>query len=67
MFVAYPDELTPLGNGGACLAYLGPGTTACVQSDDPLVVNLGFPFESIDGAAERALVMERVLDHLAPR
>lgn len=67
IFVAYPDELTPLGDARPCLTYLGPDTTACVQSDEPRVVTLGFPFESIDGAAERALVMQRVLDHLRPR
>jgi len=67
IFVAYPDELTPLADARPCLTYLGPGTTACVQSDEPRIVSFGFPFESIDGAAERALVMQRVLDHLHPR
>jgi hypothetical protein len=65
IFVAYPDELTPIGDARACLSYLGPGTTACVQSVGELaVVTLGFPFETIDAAGERALVMQRVLAHL---
>lgn len=62
IFVAYPDELQPLGGASACLTYDGPGTTACVQfAGDYDLVSLGFPFESIDGAAERAEVMRRVM------
>lgn len=62
IFVAYPDVLSPLGEARACLRYLGPGSVACVYSEsEPAVVTLGFPFESIDAAAGRAVVMERVL------
>jgi len=65
IFVAYPDELAPVAGASASLSYLGPGTIAAVQSaSDPAVVVLGFPFESIDAARERALVMERVLTFL---
>ncbi|MFO0745769.1 MAG: D-alanyl-D-alanine carboxypeptidase [Myxococcota bacterium] len=62
IFVAFPDELAPAGGATACMTYDGPGTTACVQyQGDYDLVSLGFPFESIDGAAERAAVMARVL------
>lgn len=65
IFVAYPDEISPAGNASACFTYFGPETIGCVQSaDEPTVVTLGFPFESIDAAPERALVMQRVLTYL---
>jgi hypothetical protein len=54
--------MAPVGAAGACMRYLGPNTVGCVVSQgDPAVVNLGIPFESIDAAPERALVMRRVL------
>jgi len=65
MFVAYPDELLPLGEAEPCMTYLGPGTTACVQlQGDYALVNLGFPFESLDSADDRADVMARVMAFL---
>jgi len=65
IFVAYPDEIAPTASADACMSYLGPGTISCVQStSEPAVVTLGFPFESIDAATERALVMQRVLTYL---
>ncbi len=65
IFVAYPDELAPVADAQACWRYLGPGTIGGVQSaSEPAVVDFGFPFESIDAAPERALVMQRVLTFL---
>lgn len=61
---AYPDVLVPGPGGVAALGYVGgTGGTAAVAYDDGIerVVLLGFPFETIDDAPTRALVMERVL------
>jgi hypothetical protein len=65
IFVAYPDVLSPLGGATSCLNYLGSTSSACVQFQGEYdLVYFGFPFESIDGTAERALVLDRVLQHL---
>ncbi len=61
IFVAYPDVLGPLGE--ACLSYVGSSAVAAACSAQPAVVTFGFPFESIDTAADRAWVMGRVLAH----
>lgn len=62
IFVAYPDVLRPLGEAKACLAYTGNAGVACVQMRTSFdLVSFGFPFESIDTAAVRAVVMERVM------
>jgi D-alanyl-D-alanine carboxypeptidase/D-alanyl-D-alanine-endopeptidase (penicillin-binding protein 4) len=63
IFVAYPDVLRPRDGATSCLDYLGTSDSACTQYQGEYdVVQLGFPFESIDGATERALVMSRVLE-----
>ena len=61
IFVAYPDVLAP--SADACLTYVGGAAVAAVCSLEPAVVTFGFPFESIDSAADRAWVMGRVLAH----
>ena len=62
MFVAYPDVLVPTAGASASLTYVGPGTVAAVQyAGDYAVVDLGFPFEAIDGAPARAAVMGAVM------
>ncbi|MCC6622305.1 MAG: D-alanyl-D-alanine carboxypeptidase [Deltaproteobacteria bacterium] len=65
IFVAYPDELAPLGEAAPCMTYLGPGSVACVQLQGEFaLVSLGFPFESLDSAEDRADVMARALAFL---
>lgn len=62
--VLYADVLAPASGGEEALRYVGGagGTAAVVRDGATKVVLFGFPFESIDTAADRAAVMERVLD-----
>jgi len=63
IFVAFPDELVPLGEAKPCLTY-DTGAAACVQYKGEYgLVSLGFPFESIDRAADRREVMARVMTY----
>lgn len=62
--VEFPDVLVPGAGGEPVLGYVGgTGGVAAVAYDDGVqrVVLLGFPFESIDDAASREAVMERIL------
>jgi len=63
----YPDQLTPLDSIAALNYVGGNGGVAAVQYDAGncrRVVYLGFPFETIE-AAQRADVMERVINYLS--
>jgi hypothetical protein len=65
--VAFPDVVNPVGVAAAALDYQGgTGGVAGIQKEGQAgagnVVLLGFPFESIAGAATRAEWMQRVLD-----
>jgi hypothetical protein len=64
--VNFPDRINPSGGSATALTYVGgSGGNAGVQYDSGTgmqVVNLAFPFETITTAANRAAVMERVLD-----
>jgi D-alanyl-D-alanine carboxypeptidase len=64
--IAYPDVLTASEGSTIVLQYLGgAGSGAGVAFDgDGRTIVLGFPFESIDTADGRALVMERSLAFL---
>jgi hypothetical protein len=64
--IAFPDLLAPAAGSSVVLQYLGgTGVGAAVAFDgDGRTIVLGFPFESIDNAADRALVMERSLAFL---
>jgi len=61
----YPDELAAAPNARACLLY-APGRAAAVRfgRDDARVVTLGFGFEGVATAAQRATLMDRILDWL---
>ena len=63
-----PDRINPLGGATAALTY-STGGAAGIQYADPgngsKVVMLAFPFETITTAANRGLVMDRVIDFFA--
>jgi hypothetical protein len=63
-----PDRISPLGGSTAALTY-STGGSAAVQYADPTsgskLVMLAFPFETITTAANRALVMDRVVEFFA--
>ncbi len=60
----FPDVIAPIGGSSAALTY-STGGTAGVQFTNAgtgaQVVTFGFPFETITTAANRAVVMDRVL------
>ncbi|MEN0110275.1 MAG: fibronectin type III domain-containing protein, partial [Planctomycetota bacterium] len=62
--VEFPDSITPSGGSTVAMTYSN-GATAAVRYENAgtgeQLVMLAFPFESIDTAAGRTLVMERVL------
>ncbi|MEM7625970.1 MAG: N-acetylmuramoyl-L-alanine amidase [Planctomycetota bacterium] len=64
----FPDVIAPLNGATAALTYVGgSGGTAAVQYDGSgvglgNVVNLGFPFETIDQASQRNAVMAATLE-----
>ena len=61
----YPDRISPLGGAITALNYVGgSGGGAAVQFDGGAtkLVNFGFPFETITTEANRATVMDRVLE-----
>ena len=63
----FPDVISPNNGSIPALSYIGgTGGTAAVQftglSGVGQIVNFGFPFEIITSEADRADVMERVLD-----
>ncbi len=63
--VNFPDRINPLNGSTTALSYVGgSGGGAGIQYDGGAtkVVNLAFPFETITSAANRAAVMDRVLD-----
>ena len=61
---AYPDQLGVAGGSLATLDYVGgAGGVAALQYEGSYrLVLLGFPFEVIDNADDRALLMERTLE-----
>lgn len=64
--VAFPDVLTPQSDSSVALRYGGPtGGVAAIEkvgtNGAGNVVNLGFPFETIEGASVRSALMNRVL------
>jgi hypothetical protein len=64
--IGFPDVLAPAGASTVVLQYLGgSGSAAAVAFDgNGRTIVFGFPFESIDNASDRALVMERSLAFL---
>jgi len=65
--VRYPDVLDLLPGAEPALYYDGdPGMPAALASDDGQLIYLGFPFETILGAEERAALMGDALAHLVP-
>lgn len=63
----YPDVINPQAGALAALTYVGgTGGNAAIQAPGTngrgSIVMLGFPFETITSAADRAAVMGRVLD-----
>lgn len=69
--VDYPDVIAPLGGALSALTYSGgTGGTAAIQASAANgignLVIFGFPFETITTAANRAAVMDRVLDFFYP-
>lgn len=65
--VDYPDVIAPLAGAQSALTYSGgTGGTAAIQvqgvDGNGSIVYLAFPFETITTAANRAAVMDRVLD-----
>jgi len=66
-----PDCLAPMGTGSTRIfQYVGPGTGAGNRYENATysykTVFMTFSFETINAAADRHLVMDRVLDWLAP-
>lgn len=62
--VGYPDVIAPSATGGAsAVLEYSPGSTAAVASSNVIV--MGFPFETINEAAARDEIMQRVLRELA--
>jgi hypothetical protein len=66
--VEFPDVINPQAGAQAALSYAGgSGGNAAIQVPGTdgrgSVVMLGFPFETITSAADRAAVMGRVLDY----
>ncbi len=64
----YPDVINPQAGAQAALSYVGgTGGNAAIQVEGAggrgRVVMLGFPFETITTASDRAAVMGRVLDY----
>jgi hypothetical protein len=68
--VAKPDVLSPTEGAKAALKYAKSGGAAAIQNAAAggrgNVVVLGFPFETITSAADRAAVMKRVLRFFEP-
>ena len=64
--VGFPDQLAAAGSSAEVLRYRGGagGTAAVAVNTDTRVIVLGFPFESIDNADDRADVMDRALEFL---
>jgi hypothetical protein len=65
--VDYPDVITPQAGAISALTYNGGiGGTAAIQvpgiAGNGSIVMLAFPFETINSAATRAALMDRVLD-----
>ncbi len=61
--IAFPDQLAAASGSTALLSYRGGsgGVAAVARDADAPTVVLGFPFEAIDNADDRAEVMSRVL------
>lgn len=66
LVASFPDQLAPAPGAESFAEYYGGfgGTAAVTYSGDHDVVLLGFPFETIDNAEDRATVMAAVLDAL---
>lgn len=64
--VDYPDVMTPLAGAEVALNYSGGAGAAAIQAVGSggrgSLVMLGFPFETITSAANRAAVIDRVFD-----
>jgi D-alanyl-D-alanine carboxypeptidase/D-alanyl-D-alanine-endopeptidase (penicillin-binding protein 4) len=62
--VDYPDQLTAVGGGVEALSYAGGagGTAAVAWQGEGRTFVLGVPFESIEGAEDRAWLLERVFE-----
>lgn len=66
--VNFPDRIAAIGGSVLAMSYTAPGSGgAAIQHTDAgtgaQVVNFGFPFETITTAANRATVMDRILDY----
>jgi len=66
LVVGYADRLAPAGGGQAVASYVrGIAGDAAVLSEGPgPVLLMGFPFEAIDNAADRAALMGRAVQLL---
>ena len=67
----FPDVINPNAGSSSALVYMGgTGGGAATTFGDAMgegqIVNFGFPFETITTVANRANVMERVLDFFFP-
>lgn len=65
--VDYPDVVQPkAGTGGQIALRYATGTGAAVLHGNGRVLGLGFPLEALWNAADRTLLMERILGLLCP-
>ena len=64
--VTYPDGIASLSGAADCMVYAGTAFGACVEfeSGESRVVYLGFPFETIIGAADRAGIMAVTVEYM---
>lgn len=62
IFVAWPDLVEPAEGAATALVYPGVGSAAIQYEGAYRVVNLGFPFESIDVREVRQQLMSAALD-----
>ena len=67
LVASFPDQLAPAPGAESFAEYYGGfgGTAAVTFAGDHDVVLLGFPFETIDNAEDRATVMSSVLEAFA--
>ncbi|MCA9707264.1 MAG: D-alanyl-D-alanine carboxypeptidase [Myxococcales bacterium] len=68
MIVSFADQLGPAPGSQQVAAYARglPGGAAVLRPAPGAVLTLGFPFETIDDAPDRAALMERAVELLLP-
>jgi N-acetylmuramoyl-L-alanine amidase len=65
--VDYPDVVQPkAGTNGQIVLWYSTGTGAAVLHGNGRVLGIGFPLEALINAADRALLMQRILALLCP-